>query len=204
MSAVVVGGGLAGLVAARELALAGELVTLLEASDHLGGMVTPVCLAGIEVDGGAEAYATRTDVVRSLCDELGVPVAAPQGRAHVFWPDGDRRWPLAEGILGIPAALDDDSLTGALTEDELVEVRRLAAAPREVSESGVTVASAKFTTHDGTAPLHSYRVTRPFVTRATSTRPLMAPRCLGTMRGTQCEGDAVACRTTGSATSRSE
>ena len=39
MTVIVVGGGVAGLVAARELVLGGEQVLLLEASDRLGGIV---------------------------------------------------------------------------------------------------------------------------------------------------------------------
>ncbi|KUF08070.1 FAD-dependent oxidoreductase, partial [Leucobacter sp. G161] len=55
----VVGGGVAGLVAARELALAGARVTVLEAAPELGGRVRAVELAGAPFDMGAEAFATR-------------------------------------------------------------------------------------------------------------------------------------------------
>ncbi len=138
MNAVVVGGGVAGLVAAHELMLQGETVTLLEASDRLGGMVQGVLLAGMAVDAGAEAYATRTPVVRDLCRALGLDVAAPSGRSHVFWAHPPRTLPLAQGLLGIPSSLDDEALTLALDADELRRAREDLTAP--VGAIGGTVA----------------------------------------------------------------
>ena len=121
MTAVVIGGGLAGLVAGYRLALAGRQVTVLEASTRLGGMIAPIELGGVAVDAGAEAYAVRGGVAHALCDELGLEVAGPAGQPHVWWPLGT--WPMAEGVLGIPASLDDPAL-GALTDEERAEVAR--------------------------------------------------------------------------------
>ncbi|TRY19572.1 FAD-dependent oxidoreductase [Tessaracoccus rhinocerotis] len=136
MNAVVVGGGIAGLVAARELALRGTSVTLLESAERVGGMVHAVRLAGIDVDAGAEAYATRTPLVRELCAELGLAVAEPSGRSHVWWPDRGAL-PLARGFLGIPAGLDDAALA-ALGPEELERARADETAP--VGDLGSTVA----------------------------------------------------------------
>lgn len=108
MSAVVVGGGLAGLVAARNLLRRGVPVTLCEGASRLGGMIAAVEVGGITVDAGAEAYATRTGAARALCGELGLEVAAPSGSPHVWWESGIVA--MAEGILGIPAGLDDPAL----------------------------------------------------------------------------------------------
>ncbi len=119
MSAVVVGGGLAGLVAARELLRKGEVVDLFEAADHLGGLVAPITVGDVVVDGGAEAFALRTSTVTDLCNQLGLEVAEPQGQPHIWWPEAPYRWPMANGVLGIPASLDDPSMTAALTPDEL-------------------------------------------------------------------------------------
>ncbi len=105
MSTAVVGGGLAGLVAGYRLAQAGQPVLVLEAAPALGGMIRPVDVGGIVVDSGAEAYAVRGGVARALCDELGLAVAAPQGRPHVFFGEG--AYPMAEGMLGIPASSGD-------------------------------------------------------------------------------------------------
>lgn len=127
---------MAGLAAARELALRGEPVTVLESTERLGGMVHGVALAGRVVDAGAEAYATRTPVVRELCAELGLEVAAPAGRSHVWWPERGAL-PLAEGLLGIPASLDDDALA-VLGPAELARARADLEDP--VSDLGHSVA----------------------------------------------------------------
>ncbi|MEO7587117.1 MAG: FAD-dependent oxidoreductase [Arachnia sp.] len=119
MSAVVVGAGLAGLVAARDLLLAGESVDIFEAEDFPGGLVARQPVGGTLVDGGAEAFALRTSVVTDLCAELGLEVAEPQGQPHIWWPEAPHRWPMANGVLGIPGSLEDPSMTGALSVDEL-------------------------------------------------------------------------------------
>jgi oxygen-dependent protoporphyrinogen oxidase len=63
---VVVGGGVGGLVLARRLVLGGASVIVLEASDSLGGTVARVRVGGIEVDAGAESFATRGGTVVAL------------------------------------------------------------------------------------------------------------------------------------------
>ena len=62
-TALVVGGGVAGLTAARDLAVAGLRVTLVEAADHFGGAVGAHEVAGLVLDSGAESFATRSDAV---------------------------------------------------------------------------------------------------------------------------------------------
>ena len=56
---VVVGGGVAGLVAARELAATGRDVLLLEGSPEIGGKLRTAEVAGLPVDVGAEAMLAR-------------------------------------------------------------------------------------------------------------------------------------------------
>lgn len=124
MSTVVVGGGLAGLVAARELLREGDVVDLYEAADQLGGLVASTRMGDVFVDGGAEAFALRTSVVSDLCAELGLEVEEPRGQPHIWWPEAPHRWPMANGVLGIPGSLEDPSIVGALTPDELVEAVR--------------------------------------------------------------------------------
>lgn len=116
MSAVVVGGGLAGLIAARRFREAGVSPIVLESNVQLGGMIARAELGGVCVDGGAEAYATRSAAARELCDELGLPVAGPSGQPHVWWPE--QIVALADGVLGIPGSLDDPALD-VLSRDEL-------------------------------------------------------------------------------------
>lgn len=108
MTAIVVGAGLAGLVAARRLQDAGHRVIVLEATDRVGGSIARLAIDGLLVDGGAEAYATRSPAARQLCAGLGLEVAAPASAPHVWWPDAIA--PLADGVLGVPGSLDDPAL----------------------------------------------------------------------------------------------
>ncbi|MEZ2388957.1 protoporphyrinogen oxidase [bacterium RCC_150] len=102
---LVVGGGISGLLAARELANAGAAVTLLEASDAWGGCVGRHVVGGLELDSGAESFATRSTAVADLAGELGLAdkIVSPRpGGAWVQLPDGPRELPKT-GVLGIPA-----------------------------------------------------------------------------------------------------
>ncbi len=107
---VVVGGGMAGLVAARELLLRGAQVTVLERSAVFGGSVDGRTLGGFELDSGAESFSTRSPTVPDLAAELGLGEL-------IVTPDAPGAWvqlpgrnheagahPLpSSGILGIPA-----------------------------------------------------------------------------------------------------
>ena len=104
-TALVVGGGISGLLSARELAAAGHEVTLLEAGMEWGGCVGSHVVAGLTLDSGAESFATRSDAVARLCAELGLGgrIVPPRpGGAWVQLPDGPRELPRT-GVLGIPA-----------------------------------------------------------------------------------------------------
>ena len=104
-TAVVVGGGISGLLAARALAGAGIRTTVLEASDAWGGCVGSHVVAGLTLDSGAESFATRSSAVADLAAELGLAaqIVAPQpGGAWVQLPEGPRELPRT-GVLGIPA-----------------------------------------------------------------------------------------------------
>ncbi|OEV18507.1 FAD-dependent oxidoreductase, partial [Streptomyces nanshensis] len=56
---VVIGGGIAGLAAAHRLVASGLRVTLLEATDRLGGKLMTGEVAGVQVDLGAESVLAR-------------------------------------------------------------------------------------------------------------------------------------------------
>ncbi len=104
-TALVVGGGISGLLAARELAAAGRKVTVLETTDSWGGCVGSHVVAGLTLDSGAESFATRSAAVADLAGELGLAgkiVAPKPGGAWVQLPDGPRELPKT-GVLGIPA-----------------------------------------------------------------------------------------------------
>ncbi|WP_024286416.1 NAD(P)/FAD-dependent oxidoreductase [Cellulomonas sp. KRMCY2] len=103
---VVVGGGVAGLVTARDLALGGLDVLVLEAADRLGGCVSAQQVAGLRVDAGAESFATRSPAVTDLITELGLAgdvVVPAAGSAWVQMPGSAHPLPSA-GMLGIPVS----------------------------------------------------------------------------------------------------
>jgi monoamine oxidase len=69
----VVGAGLAGLVAARDLVAAGLSVLLLEARDRVGGRILNHTLAnGAVVEVGGQWVGPTQDRVLALAEELGV------------------------------------------------------------------------------------------------------------------------------------
>ncbi|GAA1327882.1 protoporphyrinogen oxidase [Brachybacterium rhamnosum] len=74
---VVVGGGLAGLLAARSAARAGRSVLLLEAGPALGGAIAAGHVAGVPLSTGAEAYSVAGGHVDALLGELGLDGSAP-------------------------------------------------------------------------------------------------------------------------------
>jgi len=114
---VVVGGGVAGLVTARRLALGGAQVTLLEASSRLGGTVSFHTVGGLILDSGAESFATRRGTVEALLAELGLApsiVAPASGPAWLYRADGPVELPVTSllGIPAVPLAADVISVVG--------------------------------------------------------------------------------------------
>jgi protoporphyrinogen/coproporphyrinogen III oxidase len=91
-SVVVIGGGIAGLVAALECAKVGLSATLVEADERVGGVLRAADVAGIRLDVGAESFATRGGTVRELIDELGLG-------GDVVAPDPSGAW-----LAGLPRA----------------------------------------------------------------------------------------------------
>src|SRR6188768_2387445 len=102
---LVVGGGVAGLVAARRLALEGRRVTVLEQSTVLGGQVARQRVGGVDLDAAAESFATRDGSVARLLTELGLGGDIVHPRSDPAWLHraDDTAVPLpATGLLGIP------------------------------------------------------------------------------------------------------
>lgn len=102
---VVVGGGMAGLIVAWELARAGMRPTVLEAGSVLGGAVARHTVAGIVLDAGAESYATASPAVPNLLADLGLAADLVQPNPVGAWVRhvaGTAPLPRAT-LLGIPA-----------------------------------------------------------------------------------------------------
>ncbi|MFC5337992.1 protoporphyrinogen/coproporphyrinogen oxidase [Leucobacter denitrificans] len=106
ITVAVVGGGIAGLVAARELALGGAEVSLYERASELGGRVRSTALAGAPIDIGAEAFATRGGAVMQLIEELRLASEVVRPEPLGSWVvTEERSLPLPPGgALGIPSA----------------------------------------------------------------------------------------------------
>lgn len=107
---VIVGGGIAGLTIAWELARAGRDIVLVEASEYAGGMLRRGAVAGLDADLGAESFATRTTGVADLVADARLPVQlvepAPAGAHVAFRRRSGRvdRAPLPRrALVGMPA-----------------------------------------------------------------------------------------------------
>ncbi|GAA3638996.1 protoporphyrinogen oxidase [Microbacterium awajiense] len=104
---VVVGAGIAGLVAARECAKVGLRVTVLEAQERLGGIVETADVGGGPVDLGVTCWSGRTGAVDALVGELDLSddVIAPRdgGQWIAGLPGGAAAPMPADSIAGIPS-----------------------------------------------------------------------------------------------------
>ena len=99
----VVGGGIAGLAAAYDLARGGDEVVVLEASDRVGGKVQTVPFAGVALDTAPDAFLARRPEAVELCDELGLRTSleSPAATSSYLWSRGRLR-PIPVGVLGVP------------------------------------------------------------------------------------------------------
>lgn len=109
--AVVVGGGLAGVTAALELADAGVRVTLLEGRPRLGGLAFSFRRGDLTVDNGQHVYLRCCTAYRRLLDRIGGAALAPlQDRLEVpvldvRRPEGRRLGRLRRDALPVPLHL---------------------------------------------------------------------------------------------------
>jgi oxygen-dependent protoporphyrinogen oxidase len=98
---VVVGGGIAGLAAAYALRDRAE-VTLLEATDRVGGKLRTSEIAGVAVDEGAESMLARVPEAVGLAREIGCDIVHPATPFASIWVNNHLR-PLPSGtVLGVP------------------------------------------------------------------------------------------------------
>lgn len=133
LPSLVIGGGVAGLVAARKLARAGAAPTVIEARHRVGGLLFGDELGGVAVDLGAESFAKRSRFVADLCRDLGLKVIDPAGRSWLWLhTDGGRCHPIPRGTLGIPCDLDDPEVAAILTPDGLARAREDLTLPAHV------------------------------------------------------------------------
>ncbi|RZE14308.1 protoporphyrinogen oxidase [Streptomyces albidoflavus] len=132
---VVVGGGVAGLTAALRLLDAGAGVTLLEASERLGGKLRTGEIGGVRVDLGAESMLARRPEAVGLAREAGLADALqPPATASASLWTRDTLRPMPKGhVMGVPA--DPASLAGVLSEEGVARIAEDRTLPRtEVGE----------------------------------------------------------------------
>ena len=119
---VVVGAGVAGLTAARDLVGAGHDVLVLESAPRVGGKLRREEVAGVAVDVGAEAMLNRRPEGVDLARELGLPIEHPTVAASRIWTRGQLR-PLPRSLMGIPLDLSQLEASGVLSPAGLARVR---------------------------------------------------------------------------------
>lgn len=120
---VVVGGGIAGLVAARDLGHAGHDVLLLEATPAVGGKLRRDEVAGIPVDVGAEAMLNRRPEGVDLAVAAGLEIEHPAVVSSRIWTRDALR-PLPRSLMGVPLDLDQLAASGVLSEEGLERARQ--------------------------------------------------------------------------------
>ncbi|WP_207394225.1 flavin monoamine oxidase family protein [Actinomadura formosensis] len=99
---VIVGAGLAGLTAARDLVAAGRSVLVLEARERPGGRVYGLPLGdGTTSEGGAEFIGPTQDRIAALAKDMGVATFATYNEGkNVYYRDGKRSLYATDGVLG--------------------------------------------------------------------------------------------------------
>lgn len=119
---VVIGAGITGLAAAWELDQAGVDVTVLEATDRVGGRIRTTPIHDIAIDEGADAFLARAPEGVRLATELGLAdqLISPATRNACVWQRGGLH-PLPQpNFLGIP--LEPSKLTpGALLSQKGID-----------------------------------------------------------------------------------
>jgi oxygen-dependent protoporphyrinogen oxidase len=139
---VVIGGGIAGLAAAHRLLDRGARVTVLEASDRVGGKLLPGEIAGVRVDLGAESMLARRPEAVALAREVGLAdrLQPPATASASLWTRGALR-PMPKGhVMGVPGTAS--ALSGVLSDEGLARIERDAELPR--TEVGDDVAVGEY------------------------------------------------------------
>jgi protoporphyrinogen/coproporphyrinogen III oxidase len=150
---VVVGGGIAGLAAARRLesvAPDAEIV-LVERDDVLGGKLRTEHVDGFAIEAAADSFLSRKERGIGLCEELGLAgdlIGRRPEHHQTFVRRGDDLHPLPEGLTGmIPTnleALDGSEVLSAEGKERLAAEPDLPAARGTDDESVASFVSRRF------------------------------------------------------------
>lgn len=137
---VVIGGGITGLTAARDLLIAGAAVTLVE-PDRPGGKLRTSPFAGGALDDAADAFLARVPEGVELCKELGIDgdLVSPAARRAYVWSRGELRLLPENQVLGVPTDLDELAASGIVSTSGLERARVDLSTPLDAPTDDVAI-----------------------------------------------------------------
>lgn len=151
--AVVIGGGIAGLAAAYELATREVPFALVEAADRLGGLIRTEHLDGFTIDCGADSMLVQKPAALALCSDLGladrlIPTSPP--RTAFVYAEGALHPLPSPSVFGVPTsdeAIKSFSLLPARARMELLgRLAESSPAPPALSSSSASSADESVAT----------------------------------------------------------
>jgi oxygen-dependent protoporphyrinogen oxidase len=142
MPVLVVGGGITGLTAARDLARAGIPTTLVEASDRLGGKIATERTDGFVIELGPDSMLTTRPAAVALARELGLGdelIGVSEPRSVHILRDG-RPVPMPEGVgLVLPSRAMPFVTTRLFSWPEKLRMAVDLVMPRQLDAEDVSV-----------------------------------------------------------------
>lgn len=141
--AIVIGGGITGLVAAYRLQQAGVRVTLLEKTSRVGGCIRTVRQDGFIMEDGPDSFVAKKPAARLLCEELGLTLqqTLPQPHRAYILRRGELH-PLPDGFSGlVPSRLGPVLRTPLLSARGKLRLLMDLVIPPRRSEEDESVAS---------------------------------------------------------------
>ena len=142
VDAVVVGAGITGLVAARELALGGASVALVDPAP-VGGKLRTTAFDGGGLDEAADAFLARVPEGVDLCRALGIEgeLVSPTARRAYVWSGGALRLLPEAQVLGVPTDLDELAASGIVSPEGIARAGRDLAEPLASPSDDVAIGS---------------------------------------------------------------
>ncbi len=132
---IVVGAGIAGLIAAFEVSRAGYSVCVFEASENCGGLVSSISLAGLKVDSGAESFAITRPETLQFIHEIGLThgLVYPERSDARIYSDGEF-YLIPHGMMGVPSDLLSDEVISILGVEVVHHALSLDSLPWNIEE----------------------------------------------------------------------
>ncbi len=124
--AIVVGGGIAGLVAAFDLQRAGWAVEVHEADRRWGGKILSSPVGDRMVDAGPDTFLARVEPGRVMCRDLGLEheLTSPVSPVPAYLVrDGGLHELPTGSMLGVPTDLDVLATSPLISEDGVARAR---------------------------------------------------------------------------------